>query len=45
MKQLYMLKIDAYSHIVPPKYATALYKEAVTEEVHKKGLIIMPHMI
>ena len=35
MKQLYPLKIDAYSHIVPPKYANTL-KELVPKEYEYK---------
>jgi hypothetical protein len=35
MKPPYSLKIDAYAHIVPPKYREALYKAA--PEMHEHG--------
>jgi len=41
MKQLYSLKIDAYSHIVPPNYKEALYKVA-PEDCTKKVLHVPP---
>jgi uncharacterized protein len=37
MKQPYSLKIDAYSHIVPPKYKEALYK--VAPELHDRQVV------
>jgi len=40
MKQLYSLKIDAYSHIIPPKYKEALYKAA--PELHDSQVIFCP---
>ncbi len=40
MKQLYSLKIDAYSHIVPPKYKEALYK--VAPELHDRQIVPFP---
>src|SRR4030042_4056011 len=38
MPQPYQLKIDAYAHIVPPKYREALYK--IAPEIHDR--IILP---
>src|SRR3990170_7620287 len=35
MKRLYPLKIDAYSHIAPPKYKAALEKIAPREVAYK----------
>src|SRR3972149_1355171 len=40
MKQPYQLKIDAYSHIVPPKYREALYK--VAPEQHDQQIVPCP---
>src|SRR4030042_3592395 len=40
MKQPYPLKIDAYAHIVPPKYREALYK--VAPEQHDQQIIPSP---
>ncbi|MFC1910101.1 amidohydrolase family protein [Chloroflexota bacterium] len=37
MKQPYQLKIDAYAHIVPPKYREALHK--VAPELHDKQVV------
>jgi len=40
MKQVYQLKIDAYAHIVPPKYKEALYK--VAPEMHDRQIMPCP---
>jgi uncharacterized protein len=40
MKLPYQLKIDAYSHIVPPKYRQALYK--VAPEMHDQQVLSCP---
>jgi aminocarboxymuconate-semialdehyde decarboxylase len=40
MKQPYSLKIDAYAHIVPPKYREALYK--VAPEMHDRQVLPCP---
>ncbi len=40
MKAPYQLKIDAYSHIVPPKYKQALYK--VAPEMHDRQVQVCP---
>ena len=40
MKQPYSLKIDAYSHIIPPKYKEALYK--VAPEMHDRQVLSCP---
>lgn len=40
MRQPYSLKIDAYSHIVPPKYREALYK--VAPEQHDQQIVPWP---
>jgi predicted TIM-barrel fold metal-dependent hydrolase len=37
MREPYQLKIDAYSHIVPPKYREALYK--VAPEMHDQQVL------
>jgi len=40
MKQPYQLKIDAYAHIVPPKYREALYK--VAPKIHDQQILFSP---
>jgi predicted TIM-barrel fold metal-dependent hydrolase len=40
MREPYLLKIDAYSHIVPPKYKEALYK--VAPELHDQQIVPCP---
>ncbi|MBN2063101.1 MAG: amidohydrolase [Deltaproteobacteria bacterium] len=40
MKELYQLKIDAYSHIIPPKYRDALYK--VAPELYDQQVVHWP---
>ena len=40
MKPPYSLKIDAYAHIVPPKYREALYK--VAPEMHDRQILPSP---
>jgi predicted TIM-barrel fold metal-dependent hydrolase len=40
MKLPYELKIDAYSHIVPPKYRQALYK--IAPEMHDRQILPCP---
>jgi len=37
VKQTYQLKIDAYAHIVPPKYNAALSKMAPEQHKRKVG--------
>ena len=37
MKQTYQLKIDAYAHIVPPKYSAVLSKIAPEQYARKVG--------
>ena len=40
MKPPYQLKIDAYAHIVPPKYREALYK--VAPKMHDQQILFSP---
>jgi predicted TIM-barrel fold metal-dependent hydrolase len=40
MKPPYQLKIDAYAHIVPPKYREALYK--VAPRIHDQQILFSP---
>jgi len=40
MKEVYSLKIDAYSHIVPPRYKEALYKAA--PKMHDRQVVPCP---
>jgi hypothetical protein len=42
MKQPYELKIDAYAHIVPPRYMKALYK--VAPEMHDQQILPSPSL-
>ncbi|MHB8104599.1 MAG: amidohydrolase family protein, partial [Dehalococcoidales bacterium] len=40
MRPTYQLKIDAYAHIVPPKYREALYK--VAPKIHDEQILFSP---
>jgi aminocarboxymuconate-semialdehyde decarboxylase len=40
MKPPYQLKIDAYAHIVPPKYREALYK--IAPKIHDEQILFSP---
>lgn len=42
MKQPYPLKIDAYSHIVPPKYKKELYK--IAPDLHDRLIVSTPSL-
>jgi hypothetical protein len=41
MKPPYELKIDAYAHIVPPKYGEALHKAA--PKIYEQQAVPCPH--